>query len=174
MITGHDPKFIAIRGRAARLSCFFVRGQLAAASLLGEDLLKFILAATDCPPMVDSFLTPVMRRPCSFFKGLCYMILRILSYGRSIFTHLANSYANFTAAKESFYWNTYGGCRFGASIWPWGHMKTLFTHKWLMHCRICKNQLLRSDITKTRRDHNIPINHFSCSTIKMQLMKVSV
>ena len=107
MITGHDPKLIAITGRAARLSCFFVRRQLAALSLLAEELLKFILAATDCLPMVDSFLTPVMRGQSSFFNGLCYMILRILSYGRSIFTHLANSYANFTGAKESFYWNTY-------------------------------------------------------------------
>ena len=107
MITGHDPRFIATTGRAARLSCFFVRRQLAAASLLAEELLKFILAATDCLPMVGSFLTPVMRRQSSFFNGLCYMILRILSYGRSIFTHLANSYANFTGTKESFYWNTY-------------------------------------------------------------------
>ena len=81
MITGHDPRFIAITSRAARLSCFFVRRQLAAASLLAEELLKFILASTDCPPMVDSSLTPVMRRQCSFFNGLCYMILRILSYG---------------------------------------------------------------------------------------------
>ena len=56
--------------------------------------------------MVDSFLTRVMRRQCSFFNGLCYMILRILRYGRSIFTHLANSYANFTGMKESFYWFT--------------------------------------------------------------------
>ena len=155
MITGHDPRFIAITGGAARLSCFFVRRQLAAASLLAEELLKFILAATDCLPMVDSFLTPVMRRQSSFFNGLCYMILRILSYGRSIFTHLANSYANFTGMKENLYWN---GRRFGTSIWPtWRHMKTLFTRKWLMHFRICKHQLRRSDITKTQRDHNLPL-----------------
>ena len=79
---------IAITGRAARLSCFFVRRQLAAASLLADELLKFILAASDCPPMVDSFLTPVMRRQCSFFNGLCYMILRILSYGAFSLTWL--------------------------------------------------------------------------------------
>ena len=175
MITGHDPRFIAITGRAARLSCFFVRRQLAAASLLAEELLKFILAATDCLPIVDSFLAPVMRRQCSFFNCLCYMILRILSYGRSIFTHLANR-------PCKFHWNErklllehlYGG-RFGISIWPtWRHMKTLFIRKWLMHSRMCKNQFLRSDITKTRRDYNLSLNYFSCSTIRMQPMKVPV
>ena len=132
MITGHDPRFVAITGRAARLSCFFVRRQLAAASLLAEELLKFILASTDCPPMVDSSLTPVMRRQCSFFNGLCYMILRILSYGE--YFHSA-----------------------GQQLCKFHHMKTLFTRKWLMHRRICKNQLLRSDITKTRRDLNLPL-----------------
>ena len=101
MITGHDPKFIAITGRAARLSCFFVRRQLAAASLLAEELLKFILAATDCPPMVDSFLIPVMRRQCSFFNGLCYMILRLLSYGAFSLTWLTG-YVNLLEQKKAF------------------------------------------------------------------------
>jgi len=101
MITGHDPKFIAITGRAARLSCFFVRRQLAAASLLAEELLKFILAATDCPPMVDSFLTPVIRGQCSFFNGLCYLILRISSYGAFSLTWLTG-YANLLEQKKAF------------------------------------------------------------------------
>ena len=107
MITGHDPRFIAITGRAARLSCFFVRRQLAAASLLAEELLKFILAASDCLPMVDSFLTPVMRRQCSFFNGLCYMILRILSYGEHFYSAGQQLCKFHCGTKESFYWNTY-------------------------------------------------------------------
>ena len=141
MITGHDPKFIAITGRAARLSCFFVRRQLAIASLLAEELLKFILAASDCPPMVDSFLTPVMRRQCSFFNGLCYVILRILSYGAFSLTWLTG-YVNLLEQKKAFILllEHQHGRRFGTSIWQTRrHMKTLFTRKLLIHCRICKN-----------------------------------
>ena len=101
MITGHDPRLIAKTGRAARLSCFFVRRQLAAASLLADELLKFILAASDCPPMADSFLTPVMRGQCSFFNGLCYMIQRKLSYGAFSLTWLTG-YVNLLEQKKAF------------------------------------------------------------------------
>ena len=62
--------------------------------------------------MVDSFLTPVMRRKCSFFNGLFYLILRILSYGAFSLTWLANRLCKFIGIKQSFYPFT------GAPTWP--------------------------------------------------------
>ena len=157
----------------ANVSISYRRRRFAGSILVGWGITEIHLGCQDCLPMVDSFLTPVMRRQCSFFNGLCYMILRILSNGRSIFTHLSPG-----QQLRKFHWNERKlllehlyGRRFSTSIWP---TSRLFTHKWLMHCRICKHQLLRSDITKTRWDHNLRLNYFSCSTIKMQPMKGSV
>ena len=51
--------------------------------------------------MVDSFLTPVMRRQCSFFNDLCYLILRILSYGAFSLTK-PTGYVNLLEQKKAF------------------------------------------------------------------------
>ena len=154
------------------VSISYRRRRFAGSILVGWGITEIHLGCQDCLPMVDSFLTPVMLRQCSFFNGLCYMILRILSNGRTIFTHLSPG-----QQLRKFHWNERKlllehlyGRRFGTSIWPtWRHiwkpwradvtsyMKTLFTRKWLMHFRICKHQLRRSDISKTPRDHNLPL-----------------